>query len=122
MHSRDTTVLIDFLWLNVVHYSSLFQYFFQSIVVPDLVEKFLIFSALVLYKCVYIVSVWGYIVGCLYTCLNSYMCVLLCYFVHNQLTLSLFHNDHVIFQQLFLQLELEDLEKIFDNNKLWEPH
>jgi len=24
MHSRDTTVLIDLLWFNVVHYSSLF--------------------------------------------------------------------------------------------------
>jgi len=28
MHSRDTTVLIDLLWFNVVQYSSLFQYFF----------------------------------------------------------------------------------------------
>jgi len=25
MHSRDTTVLIDLLWFNVVHYPSLFQ-------------------------------------------------------------------------------------------------
>jgi len=30
MHSRDTTVLIDLLWFNVMHYSSLFQYFFWS--------------------------------------------------------------------------------------------
>jgi len=30
MHSKDTTVLIDLLWFNVVQYSSLFQYFFQS--------------------------------------------------------------------------------------------
>jgi len=29
MHSRDTTVLIHLLWFNVVHYSSLFQYFFS---------------------------------------------------------------------------------------------
>jgi len=39
MHSRDTTVLIDFLWFNVVHYSSLFLYFFQSTMVPTLVEN-----------------------------------------------------------------------------------
>jgi len=29
MHSRDTAVLIDLLWFNVVHYSSLFQYCFS---------------------------------------------------------------------------------------------
>jgi len=29
MHSRDATVLIDLLWFNVVHYSSLFLYFFK---------------------------------------------------------------------------------------------
>jgi len=29
-HSKDTTVLIDLLWFNIVYYSSLFQYFFQS--------------------------------------------------------------------------------------------
>jgi len=29
MHSRDTTVLIDLLWFDVMHYSSLFQYFFR---------------------------------------------------------------------------------------------
>jgi len=28
MHSRDATVLIDLLWFNVVHHSSLFQYLF----------------------------------------------------------------------------------------------
>jgi len=28
MHSRNTTVLINLLRFNVVHYSSLFQYFF----------------------------------------------------------------------------------------------
>jgi len=33
MHSRDTTVL------TVVHYSSLFQYFFRSIMVSTLVEN-----------------------------------------------------------------------------------
>jgi len=27
MHSKDATVLIDLLWFNVVHYSSLFRYF-----------------------------------------------------------------------------------------------
>jgi len=27
MHCRNATVLIDLLWFNVVHYSSLFQYF-----------------------------------------------------------------------------------------------
>jgi len=36
MHSRDTTVLIDLLLFNVVHYSSLFQYFFRSTLVPTL--------------------------------------------------------------------------------------
>jgi len=46
MNSKDKTVLIDILWLNVVHYSSLFQYFFRSTVVPTLL---LIFSALVCY-------------------------------------------------------------------------
>jgi len=41
MHSRDTTVLIDVLWFNVVHYSSLFQYFFSiySTMVPTLIEN-----------------------------------------------------------------------------------
>jgi len=29
IHSRDTTVLIDLLWFNVMYYSSLFQYFFS---------------------------------------------------------------------------------------------
>jgi len=43
MHSRDTTVLIDLVWFNVVHYSSLFQYFFQSTMVPTLVD-FLVYS------------------------------------------------------------------------------
>jgi len=35
MHSRDATVLIDLLWFNVVHYSSLFQYFFWSTKIPN---------------------------------------------------------------------------------------
>jgi len=36
--SRDATVLIDLLWFNVVHYSSLFQYFFfRSTKVPTLI-------------------------------------------------------------------------------------
>jgi len=39
MHSKDTTVLIDLLWFNVVHYSSLFPYFFQSTMVPTLAEN-----------------------------------------------------------------------------------
>jgi len=39
MHSRDATVLIDLLWFNAVHYSSLFQYFFQSTMAPTLVEN-----------------------------------------------------------------------------------
>jgi len=47
MHSRNTvyaTILIDLLWFNVVHYSSLFQYFFQSsYYVPYFNLKFLIF-------------------------------------------------------------------------------
>jgi len=34
MHSRDTTVLIDLLWFNVMHYSSLFQYFFSIYYCP----------------------------------------------------------------------------------------
>jgi len=38
MHSRDIKNLIISLWFNVMHYSSLFQYFFQSTVVPALVE------------------------------------------------------------------------------------
>jgi len=46
MHTRDTTVLIDFLWFNVIHNSSLFQYFFRG---PCSSWKFLIFSVLVLY-------------------------------------------------------------------------
>jgi len=47
MHSRDTTVLTDLLWFNVVHYSSLFQYFFLSTMVPTLVENSYFFSVLV---------------------------------------------------------------------------
>jgi len=43
MHSRDTTVLIDFQWFNVVHYSSLFQYFFLIYYGPYSSQKFLIF-------------------------------------------------------------------------------
>jgi len=34
-----TTVLIDLLGFNVVHYTSLFRYFFQSTMVPTLVEN-----------------------------------------------------------------------------------
>jgi len=42
MHSRATTVLIDLLWFNVMHYSSFFQYsnilvylltFFENIII-----------------------------------------------------------------------------------------
>jgi len=29
MHSRDTTILIDLLWFNVMHYSRLFKYVFD---------------------------------------------------------------------------------------------
>jgi len=47
MHSRDATFLIDFLWFNVVHYSSLFQHFFQSTMVPTLVENSYFFTAFV---------------------------------------------------------------------------
>jgi len=36
--SRDATVLIDLLWFNVVHYSSLFQYFLSTMV-STLVEN-----------------------------------------------------------------------------------
>jgi len=43
MHSRDATVLIDLLWFNVVHYSSLFQYFFSIYYSPYSGWKFLIF-------------------------------------------------------------------------------
>jgi len=43
--SRDTTVLIDLLWFDVVHYSSFFQYCFWSTMVPTCSSwKFLIFS------------------------------------------------------------------------------
>ena len=31
MHSRDITILIAFLWFSIVHYSSLFQYFFINL-------------------------------------------------------------------------------------------
>jgi len=44
-HSRDTTVLIDLLWFNVVYYSSLFQYFFSIYYGPYSSWKFLIFLA-----------------------------------------------------------------------------
>jgi len=39
MHSRDATVLIDLLWLNVVNYSSLFQYFFSIYYGPYSIEN-----------------------------------------------------------------------------------
>jgi len=39
MHSRDATVLKYLLSFNVMHYSSLFQYFFPSTMVPTLVEN-----------------------------------------------------------------------------------
>jgi len=39
MHSRDKTVLIDLLRFNVMHYSSLFQYFFRSnMILEDFLE------------------------------------------------------------------------------------
>jgi len=47
MHSRDTTVLIDLLWFNVVHFFSLFQYFISIYYGPYSSWKFLIFSVLV---------------------------------------------------------------------------
>jgi len=47
MHSRDATVLIDLLWFNVAHYSSLSQYFFSIYYGPYSSWKFLIFSVLV---------------------------------------------------------------------------
>jgi len=43
MHSRDATVLIGLLWFNVLHYSSLFQYFFSIYYGPYSSLKFLIF-------------------------------------------------------------------------------
>jgi len=43
MHSRDATVLIDLLWFNIVHYSSLYQYFFSIYYGPYSSWKFLIF-------------------------------------------------------------------------------
>jgi len=42
MHSRDATVLIDLLWFNDVHYSSLFQYFFSIYYGPYSSWKFLV--------------------------------------------------------------------------------
>jgi len=42
MYSRDTTVLIDLLWFNVVHYSILFQYFFLIYYGPYSCSKFLL--------------------------------------------------------------------------------
>jgi len=45
MHSRDITILIALLWFSIVHYSSLFQYFFLSIhYCPYSSWKFLIFQ------------------------------------------------------------------------------
>jgi len=46
MHSRDVTVLIDLLWFNVMHYSSLFQYFFQATMVPTL-ANFLVYLLII---------------------------------------------------------------------------
>jgi len=43
MHSRDTTVLIDLPWFNVVHYSGLFQHFFPIYYGPYSSYKFLLF-------------------------------------------------------------------------------
>jgi len=46
MHSRDIKILIVLLWLSIVHYSTLFQYFFnRSTIIPTLVEilNFLIY-------------------------------------------------------------------------------
>jgi len=43
MHSRDAAVLMDLLWFNVMHYSSLFQYFFPIYYGTYSGWKFLIF-------------------------------------------------------------------------------
>jgi len=40
IHSRDTTVLIDLLWFNIVHY---FNTFFRSTMVPTLVDNILVY-------------------------------------------------------------------------------
>ena len=40
MHSRDTTILMVLLWFSIVHYSSLFQYFFIDLLLSlTLVEN-----------------------------------------------------------------------------------
>ena len=36
--SRDATILIVLLWFNIMQYSSLFQYFYQSAIVPTQIE------------------------------------------------------------------------------------
>jgi len=46
--------LIDLLWFNVVHYSSLVQYFFRSTMVPTLVEN----PNSLVYLLEYFVGVW----------------------------------------------------------------
>jgi len=46
MHSRDATVLIDLLWFNVVHNSSLFQYFFQATMVK--IPNLLVYTCILL--------------------------------------------------------------------------
>jgi len=43
MHSRDTTVLIDLLWFNVVHYSSLFSTFFNLATIVPILANFLVY-------------------------------------------------------------------------------
>jgi len=43
MHNRDITVLIDLPWFNVVHYSTLFQYFFSIYYGPYSSWKFLVY-------------------------------------------------------------------------------
>jgi len=61
MHSRDTTVLIDLhvLWFNVVHFSSLFQYFFLIYYSPYSSWKFRVLVNIQLqymYSYIYIVA------------------------------------------------------------------
>jgi len=46
LHNKDT-ILAILIWVNIMHYSSLYQYFFKFILGPNFDWKFLFFSILV---------------------------------------------------------------------------
>ena len=61
-YHTDIAVLVILPWSNVVHYSSLFQYFYVSAMAPTLVENFNFLYSNV--QCVYM----HVYVMCLYIC------------------------------------------------------